>query len=71
MAGKTRFGRPVLAATIRADTKFDVTKKAVQVNLHSTDAAGTPIYARYNMPLGSEAAANEFAALAKGCAPQS
>ena len=66
---RTRFGRPVLSATLRADTKFDVTKKAVQVNLWSLDAAGKAVFARYNMPLGSETAAGDFAALARSLCP--
>ena len=69
MVGKTRFGRPVLSAQLRADTKFDVTKKAVQVNLWSLDAAGKAVFARYNMPLGSETAAGDFAALARSLCP--
>ena len=67
---RTRFGRAVLSATLKKDTKFDVTKKAVQVNLLSADASGKPVFARYNMPLGSEAQATEFAALANSLTPK-
>ena len=69
VAGKVRFGRPVLAAKLRPETKFEVTKKAVQVNLWSTDAAGNAVYARYNLPLGSEPAAEAFANTARACLP--
>ena len=69
VAGKVRFGRPVLSATLRAETKFDVTKKAVQVNLLSADASGKPVYARYYWNLADAEAANSFAALAKSCTP--
>ena len=62
MQGKTRFGRPVLSALLRADTKADVTRKSVQANLWSTDAAGSAVFARYNIPLGSEEVAAKFAA---------
>ena len=69
VAGKTRFGRPVLSARLRADTKFDVNKRMVQVNLHSADASGNPVYARYNMPLLSDAQATEFAELCRKSLP--
>ena len=71
MVGKVRFGRPVLAAKLRPDTKFEVNKKSVQVNLWSADAAGKPVYARYNLPLGSEPAAEAFATTARSCVPPS
>ena len=71
MVGNKRFGRPVLSASLRADTKFDVTRKAVQVNLYSTDAAGKPVFARYNIGLSAEDAANELAATARKCLPAS
>ena len=48
MAGKARFGRSVLSARLNKDTKLDVTKRSMQTNLASRDAAGTTIYARYN-----------------------
>ena len=35
------------------DTKFDVSKRSMQTNLVSRDAAGTTIYARYNVQLES------------------
>ena len=69
MSGKTRFGRPVLSATLRADTKFDRTKNKVQVNLRSLDAAGSAIYARYNMSLPSETTAESFVQLASASLP--
>ena len=69
MAGKVRFGRPVLSAKLRADTKFEANKKSVQVNLWSADAAGTAVYARYNMPMGAEEAATSFAAMGMACLP--
>ena len=69
VAGKVRFGRPVLAAKLRADTKFEVARKAVQTNLWSANASGNAIYARYNMPFGSEEAADAFAVTARGCLP--
>ena len=69
MSGKTRFGRPVLSASLRADTKFDRTKNKVQVNLRSLDAAGSAIYARYNMSLASEATAESFVQLASASLP--
>ena len=70
VGAKTRFGRPVLTAALKADTKFEVLgKKAVQVNLLSADASGKAVFARYNMPLGSEAAAAEFATLAMSLRP--
>ena len=68
---RTRFGRPVLSATLRPETKFEVLgKKAVQVNLMSADASGKPIFARYNLPLGGEAEANAFASLANSLCPK-
>ena len=67
--GKVRFGRPVLAARLLPNTKFEATKKAVQVNLHSRNAAGEAVFARYNIPLGAEDAATGFATLANGCIP--
>ena len=70
VGAKTRFGRPVLTAALKADTKFEVLgKKAVQVNLLSADASGKAVFARYNMPLGSEAEATEFATLAMSLRP--
>ena len=69
VAGKVRFGRPVLSATLRKETKFDVNGKSVQVNLMSVDAAKNPVYARYNLPLGSDAKAGEFVAIANQCKP--
>jgi hypothetical protein len=65
----SRVPQPVLSATLRADTKLDVMKKAVQVNLWSSDASGTAVYARYNLPLGAEDAANAFAATVRACLP--
>ena len=59
----------MLAARLVASTKFEVTKKAVQVNLHSVNAAGEPVFARYNIPLGAEDTANAFATLANSCVP--
>ena len=50
--------------------KFDVAKKNVQVNLWSLDASQKPVFARYNMPLGSEPEANEFAELARSLLPK-
>ena len=69
MVGKTRFGRPVLSAKLKADTPFTATKKAVQTNLHSMDAAGNPVYARYNIALGDEAKAQELVSKALACRP--
>jgi hypothetical protein len=46
-----------------------VTKKSVQVSLHSTNAAGDAVYARYNVPFPSEPEAKAFQALAQGCCP--
>ena len=69
MVGKTRFGRPVLSAKLKADTPFTATKKAVQTNLFSMDAAGNPVYARYNIALGDEAKAQELVSKALACRP--
>ena len=44
MSGKARFGRPVLSARLNKDTKFDVTKRSIQTNLVSRDAAGNAAY---------------------------
>ena len=35
----TTLGRPVLAARLAKETKFDVTKRSIQTNLLSRDAA--------------------------------
>lgn len=69
MEGKTRFGRPALSARLLASTKFDVSKKAVMTNLHSTNAAGQPVFARYYIALGDESKAASFASLAQSCCP--
>ena len=69
MQGKARFGRSVLSARLNKDTKFDVTKRSIQTNLVSRDAAGTTIYARYNVQLESEAQANEVAELFRSSLP--
>ena len=69
MSGNSRFGRPVLAARLMADTKFDVAGKATQVNLHSQNAAGEAMFARYNINLGDTAKASSFASLATSLKP--
>lgn len=63
MKGSTRFGRPVLSALLRPDTKFEVAKKSCQANLWSADASGAAVFARYNMPLPSPDDAQKLAAL--------
>jgi len=50
-------------------TKFDVTKRSMQTNLASRDAAGTTVYARYNVLLESDAVAAEVAAQMRACLP--
>jgi hypothetical protein len=69
MVGKKRFGRPVLSASLRKETKFEVTKNKVTVNLLSQDASGTPVYAKYYIPFATEELAGQLAATAKACAP--
>ena len=69
MSGKARFGRSVLSARLNKDTKFDVTKRSIQTNLVSRDAAGTAVYARYNVQLESEPGANGLATLLRSCVP--
>ena len=70
MIGQKKYGRPVLTARLAATTKFEVNNKAVQVNLSSTDAAGQPVYARYNINIGGVAEAAEFGALANSLCPK-
>ena len=60
---------PVLAARLISSTKFDVNNKAVQVNLNSTNAAGQPVFARYNISLGDTAKAADFGGIANGLVP--
>ena len=69
ISGQTRYGRPVLSARLLAGTPFDVTRRAVQTNLWSSDASGKSVFARYNIPFPTEAEAKAFAALATGCRP--
>ena len=66
---QARFGRSVLSARLTKDTKFDVTKRSMQTNLASRDAAGTTVYARYNVQLESDAVAAEVAAQMRACLP--
>ena len=70
MIGQKKYGRPVLTARLASTTKFEVNNKAVQVNLSSTDAAGHPVYARYNINIGGVAEAAEFGALANSLCPK-
>ena len=70
VAGKVRFGRPNLSARLRVDTKFETaSKKSAQVNLHSANAAGEAVFARYNITFADPAQVAEFVALATGCLP--
>ena len=66
---QARFGRSVLSARLIKDTKFDVSKRSMQTNLASRDAAGTTVYARYNVQLESDAVAVEVAAQMRACLP--
>ena len=66
---QARFGRSVLSARLTKGTKFDVTKRSMQTNLASRDAAGTTVYARYNVQLESDAVAAEVAAQMRACLP--
>eukprot|EP00967_Tisochrysis_lutea_P086371 scaffold121694_cov28-Tisochrysis_lutea.AAC.2 len=68
---RERYGRAVVSARLLSSTKFDVVKKAVLTNLWSNNASGQPTFSRYNIPLGSEEMATEFAELARKCAEQS
>ena len=55
VATKTRYGKPVVSATLRAETDFTVSKKSVVTSLWTQDAAGKATYAKYHIPLQSEA----------------
>jgi hypothetical protein len=69
-AKSERYGRAVVSARLLPDTTFQVAKKSVLTNLWSNNASGQPTYSRYNIPLGSEDKAAEFAAIASKCAAQ-
>merc|ERR1712232_1314755 len=46
---RSRYGRPVLSAALRADTEFNVNGKVVTTKLFSVSAAGAHEYAMYYM----------------------
>lgn len=66
---RSRYGRPVLSATLRADTDFTVKGKAVTAKLFAVSASGAQEYAMYYMPMGSADVAKQFADVAKSSRP--